>query len=86
MLGTPLIGVARTLHVNDTALGRDEESIHAIVLVTVRNGCLKSGGLLHRLGIRLRLGLLMTLDLRSGVSWQGAGSNGGGGIRNHVMS
>ena len=67
VLGTPLIGVARTLHVNGTALGRDEESIHAIVLVTVRNGCLKSGGLLHRLGIRLRLGLLLSVLSRGQV-------------------
>ena len=67
VLGTPLLGVTRTLHVNGAALGRDEESIHAIVLVAVENGCLKSGGLLHGLRIRLRLGLLVVVLSRGQV-------------------
>ena len=67
MLGTPLLGVARTLHVNGAALGRDEESIHAIVLVAVGNGRLKSGGLLHGLRIRRWLGLLVVVLSRGQV-------------------
>ena len=65
VLGTPLLGVARTLHVNGAALGRDEEGVHAIVLVAVGNGRLKSGGLLHWLGIRL--GLLVVVLSRGQV-------------------
>ena len=44
VLGTPLLGVAGTLHMNGTALGRDEEGVHAVVLVTVRDGYIQGRG------------------------------------------
>ena len=44
VLSAPLLGVTRTLHMDGTALGRDEDGVHAVVLVTVRDGNLKGRG------------------------------------------
>ena len=44
VLSTPLLGVTRTLHMDGTALSRDEGGVHAVVLVTVRDGNLKGRG------------------------------------------
>ena len=44
VLSAPLLGVTRTLHMDGTALSRDEGGVHAVVLVTVRDGNLKGRG------------------------------------------
>ena len=70
VLSAPLLGVTRTLHMDGTALGRDEERVHAVVLVTVRDGYIQGRGIRSVLVTCLR----------------GSGSNGCISGRNRILS
>ena len=70
VLGAPLLRVARALHVDGTALGRYEEDVYAVVVVTIGERHIQGRGIGSDLVGRLR----------------GGGNNGGISGRSRILS